>query len=69
MSWLPPLIRIAGEYPHPAVTIVAALIVAGVAGLLGHGSGRARVNYAGYLAICCVTAVVAGSWLMRWLHG
>jgi hypothetical protein len=69
MTWLTPLIKISAEFPHPAVTIVAAIVVAGAAGSLGHGSARARLNYAGYLAICCVAAVVAGSWVMRLIHG
>jgi hypothetical protein len=69
MNWLTPLIRIGGEFPHPAVTIFAAVVVAAVAGLLGQGSGRARLNYAAYLAICCVGAVIAGSWVMRLIHG
>lgn len=69
MSWLTPLLKVAGAFPHGAVTLVAALVVSGTAALLGEGNGRARLNYAAYLALCCVATVVAGSWAMRFIHG
>jgi hypothetical protein len=69
MSWLTPLLKLGGEFPHPAVTIIAAFVVAALAALMGQGGARARLNYAAYIGACCVAAVVAGSWAMRFIHG
>ena len=69
MSSLIPLLKFTAGYPHPVVMLIAASIVAAAAALLGQGSGRARLHYAAYVAVCCVVAVVAGSWAMRFIHG
>jgi hypothetical protein len=69
MNWLTPFLRLSTAFPHPVITILGAIVVAAMAGLLGQGAWRARLNYAGYLAVCCVASVVAGSWAMHFIHG
>jgi len=69
MIWLTPFLKFSADYAHPVVTIFSALIVAIVAALLGQGATRARVNYAAYIAGCCIAVVIAGSWAMRLIHG
>jgi hypothetical protein len=68
VSWLTPLLRLSAGFPHPLVTIVAAMAIAICAALLGQGRWRARVNYAAYLSVCSVLSVIAGSWAMYFIH-
>ena len=55
--------------PHPVLTALAAMTIAGVAALLGKRSRRERAYHAGYLFAGCIAGVVAGSWLMYLIHG
>ncbi len=55
--------------PHPVLTVLAAMTIAGAAGLSGKRSSRDRAYHAGYLFAGCVASVVGGSWLMYLVHG
>jgi uncharacterized membrane protein len=55
--------------PHPVLTALAAMTIAGVTGLLGRRSTLERVYHAGCLFAGCIGSVVAGSWLMYLIHG
>jgi len=55
--------------PHLLLTALLALAISGAIALLGHRSARERVYHAGYLFVCCVAGVVAGSWVMYFIHG
>ena len=54
---------------HPAYTLLLALLIAAALSLEGDRPVRQRV-YAGiYLFVSAVICVVAGGWLMYWIHG
>jgi hypothetical protein len=55
--------------PHLILTALLALAISGVIALLGRRSMRERVYHAGYLFVCCMASVVAGSWFMYSIHG
>jgi|HubBroStandDraft_2_1064218.scaffolds.fasta_scaffold1153046_2 hypothetical protein len=55
--------------PHLVLTALLAMVISGVVALLGRRSARERVYHAGYLFLCCVVSVVAGSWFMYLVHG
>ena len=55
--------------PHPVLTALAAIAIAGIAALLGKRSVRERAYHAGYLFAGCIAGVVAGSWVMYLIHG
>ena len=50
--------------PHPVLTALLAMTVAGIVALLGKRSRRERAYHAVWLFGCCIASVVAGSWLM-----
>ena len=55
--------------PHLILTALLATAISGSIALLGHRSGRERVCHAGYLFVCSIAGVIAGSWLMYLIHG
>lgn len=55
--------------PHLLLTALLAIVISGVIALLGRRSARERVYHAGYLFVCCMASVVAGSWFMYLVHG
>lgn len=55
--------------PHPVLTAMLAITIAGIAARLGKRSSRERAYHAGYLFAGCIVTVVAGSWLMYLIHG
>jgi hypothetical protein len=55
--------------PHFMLTVLLAILISGVIALLGRRSRRERVYHAGYLFVCCIASVVAGSWFMYFIHG
>jgi len=54
--------------PHLMLTALLAIVISGVIALLGRRSARERVYHAGYLFVCCMASVVAGSWFMYFVH-
>ena len=54
--------------PHPLMVVLLALLVSGAVALLGKRHARGRMYHAGYLFVCCVASVVAGSWIMYLIH-
>lgn len=58
-----------GGIPHLLLTALLAIVISGMIALLGRRSARERVYHAGYLVVCCMASVVAGSWLMCLVHG
>jgi hypothetical protein len=57
------------KVPHLILTVLLAAVIASVAALLGRRSRRQRMYHAGYLLVCSVASVVAGSWIMYLIHG
>jgi prepilin signal peptidase PulO-like enzyme (type II secretory pathway) len=55
--------------PHPVLTALSAMAIAGVAAFLGKRTRRERVYHAGYLFAGCIASVLAGSWIMYLIHG
>jgi hypothetical protein len=55
--------------PHLILTALLALAISGAISLLGHRSARERVYHGSYLFVCCIASVVAGSWVMYFIHG
>lgn len=56
------------KVPHLILTVLLAAVISSVVGLLGRRSRRERLYHAGYLLVCCVASVVAGSWIMYLVH-
>jgi hypothetical protein len=54
---------------HLAMTVLCATGMAAVAAVPGKRPLRARVVYSSYLAAMGVASVIAGSWVMHWIHG
>jgi hypothetical protein len=55
--------------PHPVLTALLAMTVAGIAALLGQRNRRERASHAVWLFGGCIASVVAGSWFMYLVHG
>jgi hypothetical protein len=55
--------------PHLAFTLLTAVLLSTGLSLLGSRPLTERFYAAIYLFLCCVATTVAGSWLMRWIHG
>jgi hypothetical protein len=55
--------------PHPFFTLLAALLVALAMAAKGDLSARERFYAALRVFCCCVVTVLAGSWVMRLVHG
>jgi len=63
------IVLLAAQMPHLILTALLALAISGLIALLGRRSRRERVYHAGYLFVCCMASVVAGSWFMYFVHG
>jgi hypothetical protein len=55
--------------PHLAWTLLLATLIALATALPGDGSLRERVCRAAYTFLSSMTAVIAGGWLMYFIHG
>jgi len=63
------IVLLAASLPHLIVTALLALAISGLIALLGRRSRRERLYHAGWLFVCCMATVVAGSWFMYLVHG
>ena len=54
---------------HFSYSMLLALLISCALALLGQRSLRERLCVAGYTLLCCVFAIVAGSWGMYFIHG
>lgn len=54
---------------HFSYTCLAALLVSGAAAFTGNRPLRERAGAAAYTLVSCLLTLVAGSWLMYWIHG
>jgi hypothetical protein len=63
------MVLFAATMPHLVFTALMAVVFSGLIALLGRRSRRERLYHAGYLFVCCMATVVAGSWLMFLVHG
>ena len=61
--------QVSSSMPHLMFTFLMAVAVAAIAAFLGKRSLRKRLAHAGYLVACSVASVVAGSWVMYFIHG
>jgi hypothetical protein len=54
---------------HLAYTLLFALLVSAAAALPGNRPARDRACAAAYTFVSCTLTVIAGSWVMFWIHG
>ena len=54
---------------HPAYVLLLAALVSGASALLGNRTRRERGCAAAYTFLSCLFTVIAGSWVMYWIHG
>jgi hypothetical protein len=54
---------------HLAFTIVLALLLAIAMALIEDRTGRERVYLGVYWFCSALACVIAGAWIMRWIHG
>jgi hypothetical protein len=54
---------------HLVYTLFLALLVAGASSLPGNRPNRDRACAAAYTFLSCTLTVIAGSWVMFWIHG
>jgi hypothetical protein len=54
---------------HLAYTLLLALLIAAAMALGGDRGGRTRVYLGVYWFCSAMAAVVAGAWIMHWVHG
>jgi hypothetical protein len=55
--------------PHLAFTVLTALMLAAAMAALDNRSPRERLGVAARFFAQCMIAIVAGGWLMRFIHG
>jgi len=55
--------------PHPAYTLLVALLLSAALALLGNRSLAERACVAVYVFLCCIAGTLAGSWAMYLIHG
>jgi len=55
--------------PHLPFTLLLALLISGATACLGNRPTRQRIHHASYVFLSCTIAVLAGSWIMYWIHG
>ena len=63
------MVLLAAQMSHLIFTALLAIVISAVIALLGRRTRRERVYHAGYLFVCCMATVVAGSWAMYFVHG
>jgi hypothetical protein len=54
---------------HLTYTILFGALVSGAIGLTSNGAGAARFYRTAYVFLSCMVTVVAGGWIMFWIHG
>jgi len=54
---------------HPLFTCIAAVLLSFALATIDRRDARERLYVGVRTFLCCVTSVVAGGWLMRWIHG
>jgi len=54
---------------HLAFTVFFAMLLAAAMALVGRRAGRECVYLGVYWFCCALATVVAGAWIMHWLHG
>ncbi len=55
--------------PHPAFTLLIAILLSLAMAALDERSLRERVLVAARTLLCCAAVTIGGSWLMRLIHG
>ena len=55
--------------PHPLRVVMAAVVLSILAALLGRRTIRQRLAYSTYLLVTSIGVVIAGSWVMHFMHG
>ncbi len=55
--------------PHPAFTLLVAVLLSVALALLGDRPLGERLYAATYLFFCCAVTALAGSWIMYLIHG
>ena len=54
---------------HPLFTCIAAVLLSLALAMIDRRDARERLYASFRTFLCCVMSVVAGGWLMRWIHG
>lgn len=55
--------------PHLPFTLLLAVLISAATAWLGNRPARQRLYHATYVFLSCMIAVLAGSWIMYWIHG
>ena len=55
--------------PHLVYTLLVAVLLSAAMALIGNRPVRERIYAAVYLLLFCAVTTLAGSWLMRLIHG
>ena len=48
--------------------VLGSLLISASAALLGERPVRARLHYGAYTFLCSVAGILAGGWVMYWIH-
>lgn len=54
---------------HLSLTLLLAILISLATAIPGNRGGRERVYRAAYTFLCCTLTVIAGGWLMYFIHG
>jgi hypothetical protein len=54
---------------HLNYTFLFAAVLSGAIGLSGKRNATAHLYHTGYVFLSCILSVVAGGWIMFWIHG
>jgi len=55
--------------PHLTFTLLLAVLISAATALPGDRAARQRLGAAAYTFLSCTLTVLAGGWLMYWIHG
>jgi hypothetical protein len=54
--------------PHLPYSLLLALLTAAAVAMAGSAPARERIHRGAYVFLCCVLALVVGSWTMYLIH-
>jgi fluoride ion exporter CrcB/FEX len=55
--------------PHPAFTLLAALLLSMAMAMVEHRTPRERLSVAIHTFFCCALTTLGGGWFMYLIHG
>lgn len=63
------IVLVSAKIPHLVLTVLFALVIAGVVTMLDKRSRREKMCHGSWVFVCSIASVVAGSWVMYLVHG